>query len=104
MYLNHDDPFMGQHAKGMKEAIDTDHADWASYFPFNVLPGHMVPYGPMVRLYAPLADADPELAAWLARRPTVLANLGTYATYDGRHALDLLLRAAEKQGKPLQVL
>ncbi|KID89640.1 UDP-glucoronosyl and UDP-glucosyl transferase family protein [Metarhizium guizhouense ARSEF 977] len=129
MYLNHDDPFMGQHAKGMKEAIDTDYADWAYIsivppeglkillatrpeidFPFDVLPGHMVPCGPMVRPCAPLADADPELAAWLARRPTVLANLGTHATYDGRHALemagalDLLLRAAEKQGKPLQVL
>ncbi|OAQ60786.1 UDP-glucoronosyl and UDP-glucosyl transferase [Pochonia chlamydosporia 170] len=129
MYLNHNDPFMGQHAEGMKATIDTEYADWAYIsivppeglkillatrpeidFPFDVLPKHMIPCGPIVRPSMPLVDADPELAKWLTKRPTILANLGTHATYDKQHAmemagaLDIVLKAAEKLNKPLQIL
>ncbi|ATY63705.1 UDP-glucoronosyl and UDP-glucosyl [Cordyceps militaris] len=129
MYLNHNDPFMLGHAEQMKAAIDTDYADWAYIsiippdglkvllatrpeidFPFDVKPEHMVPCGPIVRPSLPIQDADADLAKWLAGRPTVLVNLGTHASYDARHAggmagaLDLLLEAAKKSQKPLQVL
>lgn len=129
MYLNHADPFMLGHAKKMKEAIDTDYADWAYIsiippeglkvllasrpeidFPFDILPEHMVPCGPIVRPSVPVNEADAELADWLAKRSTVLVNLGTHATYDEQHAsamadaLDYLLQSAKKSGKPLQVL
>ncbi|EJP67803.1 UDP-glucoronosyl and UDP-glucosyl transferase, putative [Beauveria bassiana ARSEF 2860] len=113
----------------MKKAIDTDYADWAYIsiippeglkvllasrpeidFPFDVKPEHMIPCGPIIRPSMPIQDADSELAGWLAKRPTVLVNLGTHASYDEQHArgmagaLDQLLEAAKKGKKPIQVL
>ncbi|OAA48786.1 3-hydroxyacid dehydrogenase/reductase [Cordyceps fumosorosea ARSEF 2679] len=129
MYLNHNDPFMLSHAREMKAAIDTDYADWAYIsivpppglqillasrpevdFPFDVKPAHMIPCGPIIRPAPPVAEADPELAKWLARRPTVLVNLGTHASYDAQHArgmagaLDRMLKEAKGKGEALQVL
>ncbi|KAM3558784.1 hypothetical protein ARSEF4850_004444 [Beauveria asiatica] len=129
MYLNHNDPFMLEHAEKMKKAIDTDYADWAYIsiippeglkillasrpeidFPFDVKPEHMIPCGPIIRPSMPIQDADSELAGWLAKRSTVLVNLGTHASYDDQHAtgmagaLDQLLEAGKKCKKPIQVL
>ncbi|OAA51151.1 hypothetical protein BBO_01098 [Beauveria brongniartii RCEF 3172] len=129
MYLNHNDPFMLEHAEKMKKAIDTDYADWAYIsiippaglkillasrpeidFPFDVKPEHMIPCGPIIRPSMQIQDADSELAGWLAKRPTVLVNLGTHASYDEQHArgmagaLDQLLEAGKKCKKPIQVL
>lgn len=129
MYLNHNDTWMLDHAKQMKEKIDTDYADWAYIsivppdglqillatraeidFPFDVLPQHMIACGPIIRPAQPIEKIDAELAEWLSKSPTVLVNLGTHASYDEDHALqtakalDVFLDAAEKQGKLYQVL
>lgn len=129
MYLNHADPWMLQHGEKMKKAIDTDYADWAYIsivppeglkillatrpeidFPFDVLPEHMIPCGPIIRPSLPVEEADSELADWLSKKPTVLVNLGTHASYNEQHAremagaLDYLLKEAEKSEYSLQVL
>ncbi|KAJ3488220.1 hypothetical protein NLG97_g6239 [Lecanicillium saksenae] len=129
MYLNHNDAFMLEHAAKMKQLIDTEYADWAYIsivppeglkillatrpeidFPFDVMPKHMIPCGPIVRPSAQVQDADPGLAKWLAQKSTVLVNLGTHASYDENHArsmagaLDSLLKKANTLGKPLQIL
>lgn len=113
----------------MKKAIDTDYADWAYIsivppeglkillatrpeidFPFDVLPEHMIPCGPIIRPSLPVEEADSELADWLSKKPTVLVNLGTHASYNEQHAremagaLDYLLKEAEKSEYSLQVL
>ncbi|ODA80786.1 hypothetical protein RJ55_03745 [Drechmeria coniospora] len=129
MYLNHNDTWMTDHAKTMKELIDTDYADWAWIsiappeglqvllasrpeidFPFDVVPAHIIPCGPIVMPWPALRDSSDELAAWLARHPTVYVNLGTHATYEEGDAVELagalrhVLDSASKQGKRLQVL
>ncbi|KAH7311302.1 UDP-glucoronosyl and UDP-glucosyl transferase family protein [Stachybotrys elegans] len=129
MYLNHEDTWMVDHAKQMKEKIDTDYADWAYIsivppeglqvllasrpeidFPFDVVPPHITGCGPIVRPHAPLKDIDPELDDWLSLHPTVYVNTGTHATYTQEQAIELagalkyLLQKAEKAGKKLQVL
>lgn len=79
-------------------------------FPFSNVPNHIVSCGPIIRSSAPLEQADPKLAAWLARRPTVYINLGTHVLYDDDTSLNLagaiksLLAAAADQGQDLQVL
>jgi hypothetical protein len=47
-------------------------------FPVKV-PAHIVPCGPILRPAPPVAEVDSELAAWLARGPTVVINQGTHA-------------------------
>lgn len=79
-------------------------------FPFSNVPNHIVSCGPIIRSSVPLEQADPKLAAWLARRPTVYINLGTHVLYDDDTSLNLagaiksLLTAAADQGQDLQVL
>lgn len=85
-------------------------------YPFDVLPAHVVPCGPIVRAAPAVAAVDGELAAWLARGPTVYVNLGTHLQMDAGQALemalafrDLLDRAEEvgygaKGGARLQIL
>lgn len=46
--------------------------------PLKVLPGHVVPCGPIVREVRPVAEVDAELAGWLGEGPTVYVNLGTH--------------------------
>lgn len=129
MYLNHDDTWMTDHAKKMKEAIDTDYADWAYIsivppeglqvllatrpeidFPFDVVPEHIIPCGPITLPSTPLRESDPELESWLSKHPTVYVNLGTHATYNEHHAVEMakslryLLDKAKKNDKSLQVL
>src|SRR5262249_38839724 len=58
-------------------------------FPLAVLPQNILPCGPMLRPFAPLAEADPELAAWIARGPTVYVNLGTHLFLDENFAVEM---------------
>lgn len=44
-------------------------------------PGNFTLCGPILRPCSPIAEEDPELAAWLGRRPTVLVNLGSHVMY-----------------------
>ncbi|KAK8010012.1 UDP-glucoronosyl and UDP-glucosyl transferase family protein [Apiospora arundinis] len=46
-------------------------------FPNLRIPSHLVPCGPMVRPAPSVAEVDQDLAAWLARGPTVYINTGT---------------------------
>ncbi|OIW25170.1 UDP-Glycosyltransferase/glycogen phosphorylase [Coniochaeta ligniaria NRRL 30616] len=76
-----------------------------------VPPAHVFPCGPIVRSAGPLGEADPELAAWLARRPTVYVNLGSICHIEEDRALELaravvvvLEQAAASPGSGLQVL
>jgi hypothetical protein len=57
-------------------------------FPMWV-PPHIVPCGPILRPAPAVAEADPELAAWLARGPTVVINQGTHAETGERGALQM---------------
>lgn len=50
--------------------------------PFSVIPPNITECGPIVLSIAPAEEQDPELAAWLARAPTVLVNLGSSVFYD----------------------
>lgn len=127
--MNHDDTWMVDHAKKMKESIDTDYADWAYIsivppenlkillasrpeidFPFDVMPPHIIGCGPIVKPPAPLDETDPDLAKWLARRPTIYVNRGTHATYDEQQTIEMagalrfVLKKAQRAGMKLQVL
>ncbi len=79
-------------------------------FPFSIVPEHIVSCGPIVRPAATVEEADPKLAAWLHRRPTVYINLGTHVLYDNDNkrslagAIKLLLEAAAEQKQDIQVL
>jgi len=113
----------------MKESINTDYADWAYIsivppeglkvllatrpeidFPFDVIPEHMVPCGPILRPVQAVGDADPDLAKWLAQRPTVFVNLGTHASVTVKKAIQMakalkrLLERAAKEQTEMQVL
>ncbi|KAK8043074.1 hypothetical protein PG994_013557 [Apiospora phragmitis] len=46
-------------------------------FPRLRVPPHLVPCGPMVRPAPAVSAVDPDLAAWLARGPTVYINTST---------------------------
>lgn len=50
--------------------------------PLAFIPKNAIPCGPIIMEFAPVADIDAELASWLARRPTVLINLGTLYKFD----------------------
>ncbi|WYZ42447.1 hypothetical protein EsH8_VI_000146 [Colletotrichum jinshuiense] len=126
---NAHNPYVINHAKYIYEKIGTEYSDWgrvaiwppeglkvilpsnsAVDFPFSHVPDHLVSCGPIVLPAKPLKEADPGLAVWVAKRPTVYINLGTHATYeeaDARElagALKMLLDAAKKNGQELQVL
>lgn len=57
-------------------AMQTDGAT----IPVDVVPANVTAAGPMLLSQAPAEDQDPELAAWVARAPTVLINLGSLFT------------------------
>lgn len=60
-----------------------------------VVPPHVSPCGPIVRVSSSVSDTDPELERWLARGPTVYVNLGSLCrvTADQASELALALRA-----------
>jgi hypothetical protein len=51
-----------------------------------VVPQGVIPCGPILLPPRPLAETDPELAAWVSRRPTVLIVLGSHFIQDPAHA------------------
>ncbi|KAI1165789.1 hypothetical protein F5B18DRAFT_649468 [Nemania serpens] len=63
--------------------------------PLDVIPPNVTSAGPIVLDAAPAAEQDPELAAWLARAPTVLVNLGSLFTYSEQHATTMALAIEE---------
>lgn len=52
---------------------------------------NIIPCSPMIHPAAPVTSADPELAAWLARGPTVYINLGTHVLLDEDYAVEMAL-------------
>lgn len=129
MFLNHDDTWMADHARKMKESIGTDYADWAYIsivppeglqvllasrpeidFPFDVVPSHITGCGPIIVPSTPLREVGPELEEWLSRHPTVYINTGTHATYTESQAIEMagavkyLLGRDRKNDKKIQVL
>lgn len=122
-------PWVIAHARHIRAKIQREYSDWgrvcfdppkglkiilpsnaAVDFPFSVVPSHIVSCGPIVRPAPPVEEVDPDLAAWLKRRPTVYVNLGTHASYDDdtaaqlAGALRVLLVEGKKKGEELQVL
>jgi hypothetical protein len=59
--------------------------------PLAFIPKNAIPCGPIIMEFAPVADIDAELASWLARRPTVLINLGTLYKFDEGAAKRMLV-------------
>ncbi|OAA67479.1 diacylglycerol o-acyltransferase [Cordyceps fumosorosea ARSEF 2679] len=57
-------------------------------FPLTSHP-RIVPCGPIIRAPPPIAESDPELAAWLARGPTVYVNLGSLFKLTEERAVEL---------------
>jgi hypothetical protein len=51
-----------------------------------VIPPNLIPCGPILLPTRPLNKVDPELAAWIDRRPTVLIVLGSHFVQDPLHA------------------
>ncbi|KAK3393451.1 glycosyltransferase family 1 protein [Podospora didyma] len=58
-------------------------------FPLQITPPHIIPCGPIIRPFEPVSRADPWLAAWLARGPTVYINLGTHAKTTENTAVEI---------------
>ncbi|KAK3386193.1 hypothetical protein B0H63DRAFT_544825 [Podospora didyma] len=60
-------------------------------FPGIHIPAHVVPCGPIIRDSSgpPISEADSELCAWLAKRPTLYVNLGTLCQLDEDRAVEL---------------
>lgn len=58
-------------------------------FPMNI-PTNMVGCGPIIPEIEPLDTTHPELAAWLAARPTVVINLGSHVTHAAQQAKEIL--------------
>lgn len=58
-------------------------------FPLKVLPGHVVPCGPIVREARTVKEVDAELARWLEGGPTVYVNLGTHVFMSEENAVEM---------------
>jgi hypothetical protein len=59
-------------------------------FPMSVLPDHAIACGPIYLKTAPVAKQDPEMAAWLKERPTIMINQGSHADYSEEGAKEML--------------
>ncbi|OBT64999.1 hypothetical protein VE03_05701 [Pseudogymnoascus sp. 23342-1-I1] len=59
-------------------------------FPLAFIPKNAIPCGPIIMEFAPVADIDAELASWLARRPTVVINLGSLYKFTEDSAKSML--------------
>ncbi|RYP63533.1 hypothetical protein DL771_009229 [Monosporascus sp. 5C6A] len=55
----------------------------------SILPSHVFPCGPILRNSTPISEADPSLAAWLSRGPTVYVNLGSICRIAEDRAVEL---------------
>ncbi|KAI5865313.1 hypothetical protein GGS23DRAFT_421379 [Durotheca rogersii] len=63
--------------------------------PVDVIPPNVTCTGPMTLSLGSAAEQDPVLAAWLARAPTVLINLGSAFTYTEEQAAMMAKALAE---------
>lgn len=52
-------------------------------FPCHI-PAHITCCGPILRPSGDIEEQEPELAIWLAQRPTVLVNLGSLVVWDAQ--------------------
>lgn len=74
-----------------------------SEYPIDYSSIHIKPVGPIYKSFAPVASVDPDLATWLARKPTVLINLGSHMHFNAERtraistAISLLLRERQVQ-------
>ncbi|KAJ4857933.1 hypothetical protein T069G_08830 [Trichoderma breve] len=79
-------------------------------YPFDILPSHVVPCGPIIRPSLELSKVDQSLENWLAREPTVYVNLGTHLTMSKSEAVEMaaafrqFLDMADAKGRKLQIL
>jgi hypothetical protein len=55
----------------------------------GVIPSHIFPCGPIIRSARALSEVDPELEAWLSKRPTLYINLGSICQLEEERALEL---------------
>ncbi|RYP03313.1 hypothetical protein DL765_010540 [Monosporascus sp. GIB2] len=55
----------------------------------SILPSHVFPCGPILRNSTPISEANPSLAAWLSRGPTVYVNLGSLCRIAEDRAVEL---------------
>jgi hypothetical protein len=53
-----------------------------------LIPGHVTGAGPILLPTLPIAESHPELASWLAQRPTILVNLGSHILFDEEFATE----------------
>lgn len=60
--------------------------DW----PLSAIPRNIIGCGPILPPSKPLGEIDPELAHWLAARPTVIINMGSHVTYDTEQASEVM--------------
>lgn len=53
-------------------------SSWAELdFDLGTIPDHVVPCGPIVQVSRAVAEAEPELEAWMSRGPVIYVNLGS---------------------------
>ncbi|KAK7448563.1 hypothetical protein CaCOL14_011792 [Colletotrichum acutatum] len=71
-----------------KGAFITQHTP-AAAIPLDFLPANVTTTGPIVISGSSAEEQDPELAAWLAKAPTILVNLGSLFEYDVGRAQDM---------------
>lgn len=87
-------------AKGIANPNDffsvyNEHMTWIcsssvhSDFPVSVVPENVKPCGPIYLSVATAEEQDPELASWLAKRPTLLINLGSVTDYSELRAVEM---------------
>ena len=71
-----------------------------------IMPKNITACGPILLPEIPVSESDPELTAWLQKRPTVLVNLGSLAASDASSTRELAigLRIVLEQCADLQVL
>lgn len=79
-------------------------------YPFDILPSHVIPCGPIIRPSLDLGKVDQSLEIWLAREPTVYVNLGTHLAMTESEAVEMaaafrqFLDMADAKGRKLQIL
>lgn len=77
----------------------------SSDFP-SILPPNAVHCGPILRPSLPISEEDPELATWLARRPTALINMGSLVAFDNatKYQFALAIRTLLDTRPDIQIL
>jgi len=83
-------------------------------YPFDVLPFHVVPCGPIIRASLALSKVDQSLECWLGRGPTLYVNLGSHMEITTSETVEIAAafrqfldrEAAERHcvGRKLQIL